>query len=221
VLLCVHDDGEGIDPAIRDRIFDPFFPTREVHRGSGLGLSTVQGIVTAHQGFVELESVPSRGTCVRIGLPAGSTPAATQPEDAASRTAARAGRVLVVEDPEPVRRLAAEVLEDHGHEVATAADGREALDRLLREGDRFDVVVMGVMLPGINGWSIYTRVSARHPDLRFVFCNGHRPGRLETEFRIDLPTLEYLQKPYHPAELLAAVNGLLERNGLRMRRAGA
>jgi signal transduction histidine kinase/CheY-like chemotaxis protein len=215
VLLCVRDDGEGIAPEIQDRIFDPFFTTKEVDRGTGLGLATVQGIVTAHQGFVELASKPRRGTCFRVGWPAGAVLPDGRVAPARAEIDAPTGCVLVVEDSQPVRELAVEVLVRYGHRVDTAADGRQALDILLRDGDRYDVVVMDVMLPGLNGWSVYTKASARHPRLRAVFCSGQGPALLETEFRMDIPELEYLQKPYRPAELLASVNALLARNGLR------
>jgi two-component system cell cycle sensor histidine kinase/response regulator CckA len=214
VVLGVHDDGEGIDPEIRDRIFDPFFTTKEVDRGSGLGLATVQGIVSAHRGFIEVQSKLRRGTSFRIGWPvtrADRAPRAAGVAGPVNTAPAVSGRILVVEDSAPVRRLAVAVLERRGLTVETASDGREALDRLLREGDRFDVVVMDVMLPGINGWSVYTRASARHPGLRVVFCSGYHPEKLETEFQMDLPKLEYLQKPYRPAELVASVTALLQR----------
>jgi CheY-like chemotaxis protein len=219
VLLCVGDEGEGIPPEIRDRIFDPFFTTKDVDRGNGLGLATVQGIVAAHQGFIELDSELRRGTCVRIGWPVGASLADGCRANESPTASATSGRILVVEDSEDVRQLAVDVLERHGHRVDTAADGREALARLLREGDRYDLVVMDVMLPGLNGWSVYTRASASHPGLKAVFCSGHDPAKLETEFRMEIPELEYLQKPYSPADLLASVRALLGRPGDRAQQA--
>ncbi len=218
VLLCVRDEGEGIAPEIRDRVFDPFFTTKDVDRGTGLGLATVHGIVTAHHGFIELESEPRQGTCFRVGWPAGAVRSDGRRGASTSTDTVTPGRILVVEDAPAVRQLAADILERHGHRVETAADGRDALDRLIRQGDSYDVVVMDVMLPGLNGWSVYTRARAAHPGLKAVFCSGHNPAQLESEFRMAIPDLEYLQKPYSPADLLTSVHALLGR-GVRAREA--
>ncbi len=215
VRLHVEDTGEGIAPEVRDRVFDPFFTTRAVGRGRGLGLATVYGIVSAHQGYIELDSEPGRGTEVRIGWPAAATVPAAQPVEAAAATVIRKARILVAEDSRPVRDLAVAVLKRQGHEVATASDGREALSMLLQQGDRFDVVVMDVVLPGLDGWTVYSRASAVHPRLRAVFCSGHSAAMLKSEFQFDAPDVQYLQKPYSPADLATRIQEILTTDGHR------
>ena len=217
VLLSVLDDGEGIPQEIQDRIFDPFFSTREVDCGTGLGLATVHGIVAAHGGFIELESKPPRGTRFRIGWPVGAAVPAGQHIVNTANESVPPSRILVVEDESAVRELAVSVLVNHGHKVDAAADGHEALARLARGGRHYDLVVMDVMLPGLNGWAVYTRSCGHRPGLKVVFCSGHSPALLESEFRVEMAELEFLQKPYRAADLVARVDELLLRPGLRAR----
>ena len=215
VRLHVEDTGEGIAREVQDRVFDPFFTTRAVGRGRGLGLATVYGIVDAHHGFIELDSEPGRGTEVRIGWPAAASIPTAPPVEAAAATVVRKARILVAEDSAPVRDLAVAVLKRQGHEVATAADGREALNMLLQQGDHFDVAVLDVVLPGLDGWTVYTRASAVHPRLRAVFCSGHSAAMLKSEFQFDAPDVQFLQKPYSPADLAARIQEILTIDGHR------
>lgn len=211
VVLSVTDQGEGIAPELQDRIFDPFFTTKDVDRGTGLGLATVYGIVSAHRGFVELRSQPGRGATFRLGLPAAGEAAA------AGRAAQPAGRVLVVEEEPAVRQLAVTVLQREGYDVDEAPDGPSALLRLLEFGARYDVVVVEAMLGGLNGWSLYRQARRRLPDLRAVFCSSHDPESLEAELPGVKPELAYLRKPYRARELADKVAGLLAaRDGERV-----
>ena len=217
VLLQVHDDGEGIPAEVQDRIFDPFFTTKDVDRGTGLGLATVHGIVAAHRGFIELESQPHQGTQFSVYWPVGATTPDRERTASTDDESASPSRILVVEDESAVRELAVSVLESQGHRVEAAADGHEALARLARGGRHYDLVVMDVMLPGLNGWTVYTRAIAHRPDLKVVFCSGHSPALLESEFRLEMAELEFLQKPYRAADLVARVHELLARPGVRTR----
>jgi CheY-like chemotaxis protein len=204
VLLTVADTGQGIAPEIRDRIFDPFFTTKSVDQGTGLGLSAVYGIVTGHGGFIDVESSAGQGASFIVGWPADS-------EDDAQSAAAdgRPARVLLVEDDQGVREFAEIALSRAGFRVDTVGDGRAALQRLESGRPRYDVVVMDVMLPGLNGWTVYRQVRGLLPDLRVVFCSGHSPSQLEAEFRMAIPELVFLQKPYSPASLIERVQGVM------------
>ena len=217
VLLGVRDDGEGIPREIQDRVFEPFFTTKEVDRGTGLGLATVHGIVAAHGGFIELESGPGRGTRFCIGWPVSAAVPERRSIVSTALEPVAPSRILVVEDESAVRELAVSVLESQGHQVDAAADGHEALARLGRGGRHYDLVVMDVMLPGLNGWAVYLRARAYRPDLKVVFCSGHSPALLESEFRLEMTELEFLQKPYRTANLVDRVNELLARPGVRTR----
>jgi len=204
VLLTVADTGQGIAPEIRDRIFDPFFTTKSVDQGTGLGLSAVYGIVTGHGGFIDVESTEQHGAAFTVGWPVDTADQA-QPDPAAGRPA----RVLLVEDDRSVREFAEIALTRAGFHVDTVGDGRAALQRLESGRPCYDVVVMDVMLPGLNGWTVYRQVRGLLPDLRVIFCSGHSPSQLEAEFRMAIPELVFLQKPYSPTTLIERVQGVL------------
>jgi len=204
LLLTVTDTGQGIAPEIRDRIFNPFFTTKSVDQGTGLGLSAVYGIVTGHGGFIDVESEVGHGASFIVGWPVHST---EHPQD--EPTADRPIRVLMVEDDRGVREFAEIALSRAGFHVDTAGDGRAALQCLESGRPRYDVVVMDVMLPGLNGWTVYRQVRGLLPDLRVVFCSGHSPSQLEAEFRMAIPELVFLQKPYSPAALIERVQDVL------------
>jgi len=209
VELLVTDQGMGIPAEIRDRIFDPFFTTKSVDRGTGLGLTTVYGIVRAHHGYLEVDSVEGEGTTLRIGWPASDTLRPLAMPDEPVLPAVAAASILVVEDDPGVQELAQAILEGDGHTVELVHDGHQALDRLLQGGDRFDLVIMDVMLPGMNGWAVYRRAQSQVPDLRVVFCSGHSPALLESEYKLGFSAQQFLQKPYRPRELLLRVRSIL------------
>ncbi|MEZ4386310.1 MAG: ATP-binding protein [Candidatus Krumholzibacteriia bacterium] len=208
VVVSVSDTGEGIPAGLRDRIFEPFLTTKPVDRGTGLGLSAVYGIVTAHEGFITVDSEAGSGSTFRVGWPAAAADAAATAAVGGRRSRA-AGRVLLVEDDADVRELAAAALVHDGFTVDTAANGRDALARLVESGCRYDAVVMDVALPGLNGWTVYRQAREVCPELRVIFCSGHGPSQLESEFRMSIPDQEFLQKPYAPQELTGRVRALI------------
>ncbi len=209
VELSVADTGVGIPPELRERILEPFFTTKDVDRGTGLGLSTVYGIVTAHHGYLRLESELGRGTTFHVGLPAEGTLALRGAAGSAGRMS-RSARVLLVEDDPAVRAFAGTVLRSAGHAVEAVADGLAASELLERADAGCDVVIMDVMLPGRNGWAVWTRARQRHPGLRVVFCSGHPPARLAAEVSGELAGGEFLHKPYQAEELLGALESVLD-----------
>jgi len=210
VVMSVSDQGHGISAAIRDRIFDPFFTTKSVDRGTGLGLSTVYGIVNSHDGFIEVDSAPGRGSSFRVGWPVAPDDTTELDGEIPRAGADGPARLLLVEDDADVRELAARTLGRDGHRVETAGDGREALQRLVEAGDRFDAVIMDVMLPGLNGWTVYRRARRLWPRLPVIFTSGHGKSQLESELRMSVPDVEFIQKPYLPIELSVGVRCLLD-----------
>jgi signal transduction histidine kinase/CheY-like chemotaxis protein len=212
VVLSVADEGEGIAPELHDRIFDPFFTTKDVDRGTGLGLAAVYGIVTAHRGYVELESEPGRGATFRLGWPVhrdAADAALSPPTGGASLSATNgAGSIMVIDGDPEVRRQVATVLRDVGHRVDEAPDGPTALARLADPAYACDVLVLDANLAGVNSWSLYRQARRRRPDLRAVLCSDHAPARLEPDLPPPLPGIAYLQKPYEFSELTAKVAAL-------------
>ncbi|HEY9404824.1 MAG TPA: ATP-binding protein [Pyrinomonadaceae bacterium] len=181
VEISVADTGMGMTDEVRSRIFDPFFTTKG-KAGMGLGLAVSYGIIRRHEGTVEVESETGRGTSFRITLPSGKNAAKPQPSASqpATATVAPAGlsgtKFLVVDDEEYVRDLLRDILEKEGHEVTTAASGREAL--VLYDETRFAAVLMDVGLPGMSGWELARAIRERdeHTPLAIVTGWGEAVG---------------------------------------------
>jgi signal transduction histidine kinase/CheY-like chemotaxis protein len=178
VELAVADTGPGISETHRARLFDPFYTTREVGQGSGLGLSVVHGLVTGLGGHVTIECPAAGGTVASIYLPrvyasrpvAISDPLPAIPATAA--TGARRGRILFVDDAPELRDLAMAMLRGAGFEVETAADGLAACERITARPDDFDVVITDQCMPGLNGRELALRVAALRPGLPVILVSG-------------------------------------------------
>jgi PAS domain S-box-containing protein len=210
VACEVADTGAGMDPAIRDRIFEPFFTTKEPGRGTGLGLSTVLGIVQQSAGAVHVESEPGRGTTVSIYLPR-IHPDAPADDDEVVAAGAPAGRetILVVEDEEPLRLLAGRILAAAGYEVLTVGDAAAALEMAARHRDPIHLLFTDVVLPGINGRQLAEQVMARHPGIVVLFTSGYTEDAILRHGVHDEGT-PFISKPYTAARLTRAVRSLLD-----------
>ena len=214
VLIEASDTGTGIPPDALPHIFEPFFTTRRQRGGSGLGLSTVHGIVRQSGGFVTAESEPGRGTTLRIYLPRHEGPPSedAEPEAAEPERAAPAvvsgprGTVLLVEDESAVRRLAERALRQAGWTVLVAESAEAALERIAAEV-RIDLLVSDIVLPNMDGAALLVRLRDRHPNLPAILVSGYA----ESAVRGDLPMdgVAFLPKPYALKALVAAAGATL------------
>ena len=206
VWVEVADTGVGIAPEIRDHIFTPFFTTRPVGEGTGLGLATVYGIVTAAGGSIEVESEPGRGARFRVTFPLTTddvpAPASGTP-DAPLRGK---GTVLLVEDEDAVRTLASRVLEAAGYRVLVAANGPAALELVDRLGDSIDLLLTDVVMPGSSGPQLARTLLERRPGMLVLFMSGYADRAGGDEVALDAP---FLAKPFTPAALVQLVGSLL------------
>jgi signal transduction histidine kinase/ActR/RegA family two-component response regulator len=219
VVLTVADTGRGMDQATLARAFEPFYTTKAVGEGSGLGLSMVYGIVKQHHGFIEAESEPGQETVFRIYLPSvAHGAAATVGEQAPS--AARVGpagaaathppvTVLVVDDEVPVQTLVVRTLSKVGYTALGASDGAEALE-LLRHHPEVEVVLTDVVMPNLNGRQLYDALLELRPDLRVLFMSGHTADAAVLRELVP-PGAPFLQKPFTIAELSEAVAAVVAR----------
>jgi PAS domain S-box-containing protein len=190
VVLTVRDSGGGIDETTLKRIFDPFFTTKPLGEGTGLGLSTVYGIVHGAEGTVEADSEPGRGTTMTIRLPLAAVPeAGAEREHPLEAVAGRGERVLLVDDEDMVRAVGQDMLASVGYTVETAADGAEALELLERNGASFDLVLADVRMPGMDGRALAHELRARGIEIPVVFTSGYVD-------QTQLPAGRVLEKPY-------------------------
>ena len=207
VLLEVRDEGTGIPPDVLERIFEPFFTTKPTGRGTGLGLSTVYGIVQQAGGEITVESLVGRGTTFRLWFPAREPAVVATVVEPAPETRRAAARVLLVEDEPAVRLLLSRVLSSAGFTVSVAGDPASALASA-READRLDVLVTDVGLPGMNGAELASAILSVHPGARALFISGYAEDG-DFRDRLQQGAHGFLQKPFRPAELVDRIVQLL------------
>ena len=210
VALDVRDTGVGMDEATRARAFEPFYTTKGPLDGTGLGLSTVYGIVSQSRGAVTLQSAPGQGTTVTIYLPlAGQRDSALDApgteHHGRSRTRA-AGRVLLVEDEPQVRMQARRLLERYGHHVLEARDGAEGLALFRTQADAIDVIVSDVVMPGLGGVEMVGRMRDVAPEVPVVFVSGFTAQ--DRDLPLDTRTA-FVPKPYSMASLCEAIEAVI------------
>jgi two-component system, cell cycle sensor histidine kinase and response regulator CckA len=201
VGLEVSDTGSGMPPQVLARIFEPFFTTK--FSGRGLGLAAVLGIVHSHDGALFVESTVGRGTTFRLFFPAGSGEASFSHSPFALPTAGirLRGTVLIVDDEEAVRLVAAEALGMLGATPLEAGNGAEALALIDRQGDAIDMVLLDLTMPGMNGEETLRHLRQTHPALRVVIMSGYSEG--ETMQRCaSLGVAGYLSKPFEIGDLI-------------------
>ncbi|HVY62341.1 MAG TPA: ATP-binding protein, partial [Planctomycetota bacterium] len=207
VELAVTDTGTGMDEATRRHLFEPFFTTKEAGRGTGLGLSTVYGIVKQSQGGIAVETAPGRGTTFRVYLPRVDEALTARPGSDSDPTRLRGSEtVLVVEDEEVVRRLARRSLEQAGYRVLEAGRGQDALDLAARHAGAIDILVTDMIMPGMSGRQLAERLAAARPGLRILFMSGHT----EQSPLDGAPGSAFLQKPFTPSDLASRVREVLD-----------
>ncbi|MGV7211988.1 cell cycle histidine kinase CckA [Bradyrhizobium sp. UFLA05-112] len=227
VRIEVADTGTGIPADIRDKIFEPFFSTKEVGKGTGLGLSTVYGIVKQTGGFIYVDSEPGKGTSFHIFLPRHHVEPEVQVETPVTGTAAVAqtngaakeapaaeakprtdltgqGTILLVEDEEGLRALNARGLRSRGYTVVEAENGVEAMEVLDEQSGAIDLVVSDVVMPEMDGPTLLKAMREKNPDIKFIFVSGYA----EDAFEKSLPEgqqFDFLPKPFTLSQLVAAV----------------
>ncbi|MEM8700517.1 MAG: ATP-binding protein [Pseudomonadota bacterium] len=214
-LVEVEDTGHGMPPEIMEKIFDPFFSTKEVGKGTGLGLSTVYGIVKQTGGFIFCTSEVDAGTTFRLFLPRHipefveepkPEPKETEPEKVADLTGSAS--ILLVEDEEAVRAFAARALASRGYTVHEAGSGNEALEVMEEVGGGIDLVVSDVVMPEMDGPTLLVELRKTQPDLKIIFVSGYA----EDAFEENLPEGEqffFLPKPFTLKQLATTVKDVL------------
>ncbi|HEX2801465.1 MAG TPA: ATP-binding protein, partial [Phenylobacterium sp.] len=212
VALCVSDTGSGMSPEVMARAFDPFYTTKPLGEGTGLGLSMIYGFVRQSGGQVRIDSEVGRGTTMRLLLPQH---AETAEEQAESETPAvpdpgDGETVLIIDDEPTVRMVIVEVLEELGYAAIEAADGPSGL-RILQSDTRIDLLVTDVGLPGgLNGRQVADAARQTRPELKVLFITGYAENAVVGDGRLK-PGMEVITKPFVMATLAAKIRDLIDR----------
>jgi len=216
VCLRVTDTGTGIDKATQSRIFEPFFSTKEVGKGTGMGLSLVYGIVKNHSGFIQVESALGQGTEFQIYLPVtessiaeeeSSSTSSDSPVDMNIDRSENRKRLLVVDDEDILRSLAIDMLTSLGYETLPAADGLRAIDILEKEKNTIDLVLLDMIMPRLGGVETFHRLRTIAPDIPIVIVSGYTRDEHAQEL-LGEGACGFIQKPYRMEELLELIRSL-------------
>ena len=210
----ISDAGRGIAEENLDRIFEPFFSTKEIGSGTGLGLSTVYGIVKQTGGFVFVESTIGAGSKFSIYLPAhdGDRESAVAVEDierSASRDLTGVGTILLVEDEDPVRLFGARALRGKGYKVIEARSGETALAMLRDAGNAVDLLVTDVMMPEMDGPTLIRHVRDTLPEIRVICISGYSEDALRQRISQNI-AIHFLPKPFSLKQLAGKVKEVLD-----------
>jgi signal transduction histidine kinase len=214
VQIEVIDTGTGIPPDIIDRIFEPFFSTKRVGAGTGLGLATVYGIVKQSGGYLALDSIVGKGSDFRIYLPRhperATSPVRREGEEE-TRDLTGTGTILLVEDEEAVRLFSARALRNKGYKVIEARSGRAALDVMSQTSDPIDLVITDVVMPEIDGPALVAGFRATRPGLKVIFISGYAEAALRMPDND--ASLHFLAKPFSLKQLAGKVKDVLAEGG--------
>jgi len=209
VKIDISDTGVGIDREIIDRIFEPFFSTKEAGKGTGLGLAIVYGIIKNHGGFIDVYSEVGHGTTFKIYIPAVTALEEKPAEEPVLHavSAASGQTVLVVDDEEPVRNLYREVLEAADYKVLTAGTGDEAISIYQANKDHISLAILDLVLPGMSGHEIFKALKETSPGLKVIVSSGYSP-ELGLKW-IDKEIDGFVQKPFNAGRLLRQIKEIL------------
>ena len=209
IRLSVSDTGEGMDPATIDRIFDPFYTTREVGQGTGMGLSVVHGIVESHGGFITVESEPGKGSTFHVFFPvAEKMPIDDEIEE--SRTLPTGNeRILFVDDEKALTVIGSKMLEQLGYTVTTFTSSTVALEIFKSQQDGFDLIITDMAMPDLTGKELAAELLKVRPDIPIILCTGYS-SIISKENAEEFGIREFCMKPWDMKQLAKTVRKVLD-----------
>jgi CheY-like chemotaxis protein len=213
VMLAVTDTGTGMDAETKRRVFEPFFSTKEVGHGTGLGLSMVYGIVKQSNGSIWVYSEPGRGTTFKIYLPVVDEDVTNAAEINAELVLNGSETILIVEDDELVRKLTSDVLKMFGYRVLTAANGAEAIAAYEATEQTIDLLLTDVVMPIMSGRELADRMAELFPDILILFMSGYTDNAVVHQGVLDADA-HFIQKPFHTDALVKKIREVLD-SGMR------
>jgi two-component system, cell cycle sensor histidine kinase and response regulator CckA len=216
VVISVEDTGIGIPRAIIDKIYDPFFTTKEIGKGTGLGLSTVLAIVKSHGGFIDVYSQEGQGTIFKVYLPASEVENNIRTTaDTAKYPVGKGERILIVDDEAPIREVTKGILESYGYGVFVAEDGTEAIVQYTLHHDEIQLVITDMMMPNIDGSALIRTLQRIDPRVKIIATSGLAEADAIVEVHNNVVGA-FIHKPYQAEKLLTVVHDVL--NGKEVKR---
>ncbi len=209
VMIAVSDSGCGMDKETLDNVFEPFFTTKDKSKGTGLGLSMVYGIIKQSGGHIWASSEPGQGTTFSVYFPLAGEAASVPETKAPERDYRGTETILVVEDEEMVRALAARILRRYGYTVLVAGDGEEAWSIVETHPDSIHMVLTDVVMPGASGKEVATAMTASHPGIKVLFMSGYTDDAIGHHGVLDTGT-NFIMKPFMPIGLARTVREVLD-----------
>ena len=211
VHLSLTDTGKGMNEATLARIFEPFFTTKDVGQGTGLGLATVYAIIKNHRGIIRADSQPGQGTTFHLFLPVSAK--AVVPESSRDDGVLKgAGTILLVDDEDGVRTVAARMLQQLGYQVLVAPSGPRALEIYPQERHRIDLVILDLLMPGMGGAETFQKLRGMDPGVRVLLSSGYSLDG-EAQQAMAAGARGFIQKPYRLNALSRQVAEILGRSG--------
>ena len=215
VEIRVSDTGSGMTPEVKERMFEPFFTTKDEGKGTGLGLATVFGIVTQGGGHIEIDTAEGEGTTFRVYLPRTQSPTVSEPVKATASTSLRGSEtILLVDDEDLVRAVIAAGLRKSGYRVLEAASGEAALALATRESGDIDLVLTGIMMPGMNGDELFVRLAKVRPGVKVLLMSGYTNEQLAKRGLLK-PMLPFIGKPFTIEDMLSKLQLLFRIHGIK------
>jgi CheY-like chemotaxis protein len=208
VLLTCSDTGCGIDPATLEHIFEPFFSTKPMGKGTGLGLATVFGIVQQNSGHIEVRSETGKGTTFRLYLPRFVGEIEQRAESSVADTSMGNGTILVVEDEAELLTIIGSSLEAHGYTTLCTSSPRRAVEICSEQATRIDLLVTDVIMPEMNGKQLQERICELIPGVTTLFISGYTADVVAEKGVLEKETF-FLQKPFTPDTLVRKVGAIL------------
>lgn len=211
VMLQVTDTGEGMDTKTLERIFNPFFTTKGLGRGTGLGLASVYGIIKAHGGYIDVDSEQGVGTTFYIYFPASDKPNIHThvPHKDPIRLKPGKGTILLVDDEEIIIDVSVEMLEELGYRVLKAIGGKEAISEYQANSAKIDLIILDLIMPEISGGEVYDQLKAINPEVKVLLSSGYSVDGQATEI-LKRGCNDFIQKPFNMEKLSKKVNKILD-----------
>lgn len=212
VLLSVVDNGSGIEKEILDHIFEPFFTSKEIGKGTGLGLAMVYGIVKNHKGLITCDSEPGVGTVFKLYLPCIKQKT-TAPETREAEVFLQGGRetILLVDDEEFILDFGKKLLVNSGYKVLTAADGESALQQFREGSEQIDLVILDLIMPGIGGKKCLEGLIKKAPNVKVLIASGYTFNGTIKE-AVEAGASGFINKPYDLHQMLKEIRGVLDKD---------